>query len=211
MLRVIFGGTFDPIHNGHVLTSLFAFHLLKGDQLHVMPSAQPPHRDFPGASAAQRLEMVRLAYADQPDVCAEPWELQRERTSYSLLTLQEMHNQWPEDKLVFLLGNDAFAKLHTWHGWQQLLDVAHLAVMQRPHETKEWSSEVQALAQRHQVKEIDKLHQTPNGAIICLPTPEIALSATELRQAMAAHGPWEQHVPDSVADYIKQQQLYQTA
>lgn len=83
-----------------------------------------------------------------------------------------MHNQWPEDKLVFLLGNDAFAKLHTWHGWQQLLDVAHLAVMQRPHETKEWSPEVKALAQRHQVNDIDKLHQSPNGAIICLPTPK---------------------------------------
>ncbi|MGQ4276232.1 nicotinate-nucleotide adenylyltransferase [Pseudidiomarina sp. E22-M8] len=210
MLRVIFGGTFDPIHNGHVLTSLAAFQLLKGDQLQVMPSAQPPHRDSLGASPSQRLAMVRLAYAEQPDVCAEPWELQRERTSYSLLTLQEMHRKWPQDHLVFLLGNDAFAKLHTWHGWQELLRVAHLAVMQRPHETKEWSPEVQALAQRSQVTDVAELHQASHGAIICLPTPEIAISATELRQAMAAHGAWEQHVPTEVAAYIKQQQLYQT-
>lgn len=209
MLRVIFGGTFDPIHKGHVETSLAAFRLLEADVMHVMPSAQPPHRDYPGASAEQRLAMVRLAYAEHSDIVAESWELKRERPSYSLLTLQEMQQHWPQDKLVFLLGNDAFAKLHTWHGWQHLLEVAHLAVMQRPHETMSWSADVKALATKHQVSNIQQLHQHPAGNIICLPTPEIEVSATQLRERIATQDAWEELVPGAVAAYIKQQQLYQ--
>ncbi|MDN7123342.1 nicotinate-nucleotide adenylyltransferase [Pseudidiomarina sp. 1APP75-32.1] len=210
MLRVIFGGTFDPIHNGHVQTSLAAFRLLKADHMQVMPSAQPPHRDYPGATPEQRLAMVRLAYAAHADIVAENWELERERPSYSLLTLQEMRATWPQDQLIFLLGNDAFAKLDSWHGWQQLLDVAHLAVMQRPHETSSWSEGVRQLAARHQVDNVQELHDRPAGCMICLPTPEIEVSATLLRDRIAASGAWEQFVPEAVAAYIKQQQLYQT-
>lgn len=196
MLRVIFGGTFDPIHNGHVTTSLAAFAELNADVLHVMPSAQPPHRDYPGASAAQRLTMVELAYAEQPNVVAEDCELKRNGPSYSLLTLQEMQQRWPDDKLIFLLGNDAFAKLDTWYGWQELLDYADLAVMQRLAQDTPWTPAVQELV------------RSRSAQIKFLNTPNVAVSATELRAAIAANGAWRDQVPAPVADFIEQHHLY---
>lgn len=196
MLRVIFGGTFDPIHNGHVTTSLAALAELSGDVMHVMPSAQPPHRDYPGASAEQRLAMVELAYAEQEKVVAEDCELRRNGPSYSLLTLQEMRARWPHDKLIFLLGNDAFAKLDSWYGWQELLSYADLAVMQRNAQDTPWTPAVQELARTQRAK----LH--------FLSTPNIAISATELRAAIQANGDWRTQVPPKVARYIEQQHLY---
>lgn len=208
MLRVIFGGTFDPIHKGHVQTSLAAFTQLKAERLHVMPSAQPPHRGGPTATAEQRLEMVRLAFTDYPQVIAEPWELDRQRLSYSLLTLQEMQQQWPEDTLVFLLGDDAFAKLNTWHRWQELVQVAHLAVMQRPDQDVCWAAEVEQLAQQRRVTDSHALKQQQAGCILCLDTPAIDVSATALRSKISHQQPWEHLVPPAVAHYIKQHQLY---
>ncbi|WP_417682228.1 nicotinate (nicotinamide) nucleotide adenylyltransferase [Pseudidiomarina aquimaris] len=196
MLRVIFGGTFDPIHNGHVTTSLAAFNELKADCMHVMPSAQPPHRDYPGASAEQRLTMVQLAYAEQPNIIAEDCELKRSGPSYSLLTLQEMQQRWPQDKLIFLLGNDAFAKLDTWYGWQELLHYADLAVMRRQAQDTPWSPAVTELVRTHsaQIKQLN--------------TPNVAVSATELRAAIAANRAWREQVPEAVAAFIEQQHLY---
>lgn len=196
MLRVIFGGTFDPIHNGHVKTSLAACAELNADCMHVMPSAQPPHRDYPGASAEQRLDMVKLAYAEHAHVLAEDCELRRDGPSYSLLTLREMQQRWPDDQLIFLLGNDAFAKLDTWYGWQELLHYADLAVMRRQAQDTPWTPAVQELVRTH-AKQIRQL-QTPN----------IALSATDLRTAIAANGEWRQHVPRKVARYIEEHHLY---
>lgn len=196
MLRVIFGGTFDPLHNGHVTTSLAAFAELDADVMHVMPSAQPPHRDYPGASAEQRLAMVKLAYKDHPGVIAEDCELRRKGPSYSLLTLKEMHQRWPNDKLIFLLGNDAFAKLDTWFGWQELLKFADLAVMRRDAQNTPWNPAVEELVLTH------------GSQIRLLNTPDIAVSATELRAAIAADKAWRTHVPLSVADYIEEQHVY---
>ncbi|WP_258807139.1 nicotinate (nicotinamide) nucleotide adenylyltransferase [Pseudidiomarina sp. CB1] len=196
MLRIIFGGTFDPIHNGHVTTSLAAFAELDGDVMHVMPSAQPPHRDYPGASAEQRLTMVELAYAGSPQVVAENWELKRDGPSYSLLTLREMHERWPQDKLIFLLGNDAFAKLDSWYGWQELLNYADLAVMQRLAQDTPWTPAVEAFVRTHS----NKVH--------LLNTPNIAVSATELRAAIASDTAWREQVPPRVARFIEQQHLY---
>ncbi|KFZ28671.1 hypothetical protein IDAT_07960 [Pseudidiomarina atlantica] len=208
MLRLIFGGTFDPIHRGHIETSLSAFAHLSADCMHVVPSAQPPHRDYPGASATQRLRMTELAYAELPQVYVDDCELRREGPSYSLLTLQQMRAQWPTDSLVFLLGDDAFAKLDTWHGWQQLLSHAHLAVMQRPHHASQWSPTVQALYQQHRATECEDLHQRTAGHILTLATPAIDVSATSLRHAIASGGEWRHWVAPAVADYIQQQGLY---
>jgi nicotinate-nucleotide adenylyltransferase len=196
MLRVIFGGTFDPIHQGHVTTSLAAFAELNGDLMHVMPSAQPPHRDYPGASAEQRLAMVELAYAGHPQIIAEDCELKREGPSYSLLTLQEMHARWPQDQLVFLLGNDAFAKLDSWYGWQELLQYADLAVMRRDAQDTPWTPAVEQLVRSH------------SDSIYLLETPNIAVSATELRAAIANNKAWRDQVPNAVANYIEQHHLY---
>ncbi|WP_411358763.1 nicotinate-nucleotide adenylyltransferase [Pseudidiomarina salilacus] len=208
MLRLIFGGTFDPIHRGHIETSLSAFQQLSAHCMHVVPSAQPPHRDYPGASATQRLRMTELAYAELPQVYVDDCELRREGPSYSLLTLQQMRAQWPDDGLVFLLGDDAFAKLDTWHGWQQLLSYAHLAVMQRPHHASQWSPAVQALYQQHRATTSYELHQRTAGHILTLATPAIDVSATRLRRAIANHSEWRHWVAPAVADYIHQQGLY---
>lgn len=208
MLRVIYGGTFDPIHRGHVETSLAAFSQLDATVMHVVPSAQPPHRDYPGASATQRLAMAQLAYAAIPKIQVEDWELRRTGPSYSLLTLQELRARWPEDPLVFLLGDDAFAKLDTWHGWQQLLHYAHLAVMQRPHQTHQWSTAVQDLYQQHQAISPQTLRQHLAGRILTLATPAIDVSATALRQAIANHGSWQHWVTPAVANYIHANGLY---
>ncbi|RUO74258.1 nicotinate-nucleotide adenylyltransferase [Pseudidiomarina sediminum] len=208
MLRVVFGGTFDPIHKGHVQTSLAAFAELGAEIMHVMPSALPPHRDYPGATAEQRLAMVDLAYSEVTQVIAEDWELRREGHSYSLLTLQEMRETWPNDSLVFLLGNDAFANLDSWFGWQQLLDYAHLAVMRRPAQTTPWTAAVQGLVEARQTTALTELHQQRSGAIYLLDTPDIAISATALRAALATGQSWREWVAPKVADYIEKHHLY---
>ncbi|RUO59452.1 nicotinate-nucleotide adenylyltransferase [Pseudidiomarina insulisalsae] len=208
MLRVIFGGTFDPIHNGHVTTSLAAFAELEANQMHVVPSAQPPHRDYPGASAGQRLAMVKLAFAECPGVLPDDCELRRDGPSYSLLTLQEMRRRWPDDNITFLLGNDAFAKLDTWYGWQQLTEVANLAVMRRADQDTPWSPAVEALYHQHGCDALSQFHQHRQGQILLLETPDVAISATALREAIAENKDWREKVPVNVATYIEQYRLY---
>lgn len=208
MLRLIFGGTFDPIHKGHVTTSLAAFAEVGADIMQVMPSALPPHRDYPGATAEQRLAMVQLAYAEHAKVIAEDWELRRQGHSYSLLTLQEMRDKWPDDSLVFLLGNDAFANLDSWFGWQQLLDVAHLAVMRRPAQNTPWTPAVKQLVAERQSSTLTTLQTQSHGAIYLLDTPDVAISATALRAALATGQSWRDWAHPDVANYIEKHHIY---
>lgn len=210
MLRLILGGSFDPIHWGHLRPLVQAFELLHADQLLLLPSARPPHRDGLGASASQRLAMAQLAAAELAPLpcCADDWELTQQRPSYTAITLQQLHQRWPHDTLVFVLGADAFAQLDSWYHWQQLLDYAHLLVLQRPQQNAPWSAAVQHLVQQKRASTVEQLQHQQHGLIAFADTTAVDISATAIRAAIVHQQPWRQYLPSSVADYIEQQQLY---
>ncbi len=128
----LFGGTFDPIHYGHLRPLWEVKEALKFDQLRLIPSFIPPHRGKPGASAKQRLEMLRLAVADVPDYEVDERELQRGGPSYTVETLQSLRNELGDQPLCWVMGLDAFLGLASWYQWRRITELAHIVVTQRP-------------------------------------------------------------------------------
>ncbi|WP_417656037.1 nicotinate-nucleotide adenylyltransferase [Pseudidiomarina aestuarii] len=207
-LRLIFGGTFDPIHWGHLRPALNALTWLQADELRLLPSAQPPHRDYPGATAAQRLTMTQLAAAAFPQVHADDWELQQDRPSYTVQTLAELKQRWPHDILVFLLGDDAIAKLNGWHQWQALLDHAHFAILSRPDQAADWQPEVTDFFADRWLTEPAELRQAAQGCAIRVANDTYPIAATTVRHRIQQQLPWESLVPPAVAAFIQTEGLY---
>jgi len=208
MMRAILGGTFDPIHWGHLRPAQAVAAHIGADLLQLMPSAQPPHRGYPGASAEQRLAMTQLAAAELPACVAEGWELQQPRKSYTALTLAQLADKWRDDTLVFVLGEDAFAGLPQWYQWQHLLDHAHLVVMQRPHAQPHFCDTLQQWLNTVLTESVQALHQQRQGLVYLAETPAYNISATAIRNAIQTNQPWQQWVPASVAEFITRHQLY---
>ena len=128
----IFGGTFDPIHYGHLRPAQEAMQKLALAELRFVPAAQPPHRPPPLASAAQRLAMIELAIRDLPGFRADDRELQRGGLSYTVLTLESLRAELGNTPLCLLVGADQFRNFETWHRWQEIPDLVHLVVLNRP-------------------------------------------------------------------------------
>ena len=127
----IFGGTFDPVHLGHLSVAWEAAELLDAD-VRLMPASVPPHRPAPAADAAQRAAMLRAALQEQSRLTLDTRELERSGPSYTIDTLIELRAEHGDRPLVLLLGADAFAGLPTWHRWRELFDLAHIGVLSRP-------------------------------------------------------------------------------
>lgn len=207
-LRALLGGTFDPIHWGHLRPALHALEWLEADELRLIPSAQPPHRDYPGASAEQRLAMVKLATDNDPNVYADDWELNQSRPSYTTQTLSELKRRWPNDTLVFLLGEDAIAKLNTWYLWRELLDHAHFAILSRPDNAPQWHPEVTDFCANRWLTNPVELRQSDHGSIIRVPNATQSIAATDIRTMIQRQQSWEPLVPPAVAAFIRSQGLY---
>ncbi|MCK7458233.1 nicotinate-nucleotide adenylyltransferase [Idiomarina aminovorans] len=208
MIRAIFGGTFDPIHNGHLETAAALVQELTISTLSLMPSALPPHRPQPIASAKQRLEMVDLACQQNTAFNAEDWELKQDRRSYTANTLSEFKTRYPNDTLLFVMGMDSLMSLHRWHQWQQLIEHAHLVVMPRAGVSfAPQDQELEDFISGHLTEVKDKLSQRTSGLLYVAQTPMIDVSATELRQQLQ-HRESNLPLPTNVYDYIKEHQLY---
>jgi len=208
MMRAILGGTFDPIHWGHLNAVKHVCELIACDQLILLPSAQPPHRSYPGASAEQRLAMAKLAAQELPNCIADNWELLQPRKSYTQLTLSQFHQRWPHDTLVFIVGEDAFAGLESWYQWQHLLDHAHIVVMRRPHSHNIFSDTLQQWLAEVETKQPEQLRDQTNGYVYLAETPAFDISATAIRNAIQTEQAWTHLVPTTVANYIQTHQLY---
>jgi nicotinate-nucleotide adenylyltransferase len=208
MMRAMRGGTFDPIHWGHLRPAQQVQKLIQADQLLLMPSAQPPHRGYPGATAKQRLDMAVQAATELENCQAEAWELHQHRPSYSAQTLAELKQRWPQDHLVFLLGEDAFAGLNRWYQWQRLFDHAHFVIMRRPHSQYQFCDELQKLLRQREITDPKLLKQRPSGSILMAETEPVDISATAIRHAIAQQLPWQHMVPETVYQYIEAHQLY---
>src|SRR5512143_4181715 len=128
----IFGGTFDPIHYGHLRTALELKRALDLERLHFVPAATPPHRAAPCTDAALRLRMVQAAIAGEPGFVADDRELKRPGLSYTFDTLTSFRAEFPDRPLCLLLGMDAFLNLPQWHEWREIPQLAHVVVAHRP-------------------------------------------------------------------------------
>jgi nicotinate-nucleotide adenylyltransferase len=205
----IFGGTFDPIHYGHLrLAEEMAEGLGLGRVLFI-PAGQPPHRGTPRTGATQRLEMVRRAIAGNPRFEADAREIERPRPSYTVDTLTALRAELGNDQpLWLLLGADAFLDLPTWHEWRQLFNLANIAVAARPgaQQSDAMPDPLKGEVLKRQVA--DGSAAGPAGAVLWRQMTPLDISATALRDTLARHGSARYLLPDAVLDYIHEHQLY---
>ncbi|MEH6416041.1 nicotinate-nucleotide adenylyltransferase [Pseudomonas sp. CGJS7] len=206
-LLVFYGGTFDPIHDGHLAIARAARDALAA-RVRLMPAADPPHRAPPGASAEHRARMLDLAVAGEPDLIVDRRELRREGRSYTVETLREVRAEvGPDQPLALLVGADSFLDLPKWREWQVLFGLAHFVVAERPGSPLD-SGRIEAIAPGRETAEVGVLRDTPAGGVYRLKQPLHAESASQVRQLIAAGQAWQPFVPAPVAAYIERHGLY---
>ncbi len=206
----IFGGTFDPIHFGHLRACLEAGEALHAGQVKLLPCASPAHRSQPIASAEQRLAMLDLALAGQDFLRSDRRELDRPGPTYTIDTLLEIRAEiGPDQPLVLMIGADQLAQLDRWKHWQRLLDVAHIAVLTRPN-CAETPLNIDAFLKPHRAKR-SELALHPAGFICAIPVTALAISASDVRRRLSHQQSVRYLVPDAVLDYFYAQSLYSAA
>ncbi|MCU1715594.1 nicotinate-nucleotide adenylyltransferase [Pseudomonas sp. 5P_3.1_Bac2] len=207
----LLGGTFDPVHIGHLRSAVEVAQALALDELRLIPSARPPHRSQPQASAAQRLAMAQLAVAGSALLRVDDRELKREKPSYSIDTLESLRAELAaDDQLFLILGWDAFCGLPTWHRWQELLLHCHILVLQRPDADTEAADELRNLVAARSVSDPQAL-AGPGGQIAFIWQTPLAVSATQIRALIAQAKSAQFLVPDAVLAYIHAHGLYRGA
>jgi nicotinate-nucleotide adenylyltransferase len=196
----IFGGTFSPIHHGHLRLAIELRERLALDRVHVIPAGEPPHRDRPGVSARRRLQWVQLACAGEPGLVVDDREVRRGGRSYTYDTLASLRAELPDASLVLLLGDDAANQFHTWHRWQEIPQLAHLVFVERPLEPAARAPEVQALLADRRVADANALKSRPAGAWMTATLPPLAISSTRVRRLLKAGRSVRGLVPQAVID-----------
>lgn len=202
----IFGGTFDPIHNGHLRAALEIKELLDVSQVRLIPSATPPHRAQPIANARQRQQMIELAIQNLPNFVCDNRELERTGYSYMVDTLASLRQDFPTQALALCIGTDAFNQLTTWHDWQRLFCFAHIIVMTRPDVTVNHLNDFFAA---HHSEHKQELSENLAGKLYFQAITQLAISATAIRQLIQQKRKPMFLLPETVLDFINQQQLYQ--
>lgn len=209
----VFGGTFDPIHYGHLRLAEELGEALNLSEVRIIPAGQPPHRGAPGTPANHRLEMTRLAIAGNPRFKLDDREVRLARSSYTFDTLTDLRAELGTQQPIWLLmGADAFLGLTTWKEWRKLFDLAHIAVAHRPgyrlEQTDALNDEL-----RHELehRRVSQLPDSAAGCILLKPMTPLEISATTIRSALQSGRTTRYLLPDSVLDYIQKNQLYLSA
>ena len=208
-MHVIYGGTFDPIHHGHLRLALEVCDALSVSAIHLVPCHIPPHRGDTGAGSRQRLELIRLAIAGEPALRVDDRELQRAGASYTADTLRQLRQELgPEEPLAMVVGTDAFASFDRWREWQTIPELAHIIVVQRPGAELPEGGGVANLVRQRQAEGVEALHQQPFGLVLELDPPLLDISATGIRQRIADGRSPRYLMPDVVWQTIRANGLY---
>ncbi|MEP6938821.1 MAG: nicotinate-nucleotide adenylyltransferase [Rudaea sp.] len=182
----ILGGTFDPVHNGHLRVAWEAAEALDAE-VRLMPAHVPPHRPAPVASAELRVRMLELALRGQSRLRVDTRELDRAGASYTVDTLRGLRAEvGDEQPLILLVGADAFGGLPTWREWHALFELAHIAMLTRPGRTEPWSAELVAAAAPRRARSPAQLKQSPCGMVLSLPVTPLDISASNVRALLAS-------------------------
>ena len=210
----IFGGTFDPIHYGHLRLAEEVAESAKLAEVRFLPSGTPPHRARPGAEPVHRVEMARLATAGNDRFVVDDRETKRSGPGFTYDTLTELrHEVGSQRALVLLVGADAFLELATWHRWRALFDLAHIVVAYRPgFPIDSWQARMpEPLAHEYAARYMQQtlaVHLAPAGGIAAVSMTGLDISATFVRNAVHAGASARYLLPDAVLDYIRTHDLY---
>jgi nicotinate-nucleotide adenylyltransferase len=204
----VFGGTFDPIHYGHLRTAFEMLQALRFDEVRFMPCANPPHRPTPCASAQLRLKMVQVAIQGQRGFVVDDRELQRDGPSYSVDTLSALRVEFPSRPIALIIGMDAFLGLHKWHHWGEILQLAHIVVAHRPGWRAPDMGPLGELLADRGTHRIGDLHQGKAGFVFIHDVTQLEISSTEIRDLVAAGRDPRFLMPDSVREVIEESGCY---
>ena len=210
----LLGGTFDPIHFGHLRMAEELAEALEIERVHFIPAGRPPHRGRPRAEARHRLEMARLAIAGNPRFVLDEREFHRNAPSYSVDTLTDLRAELPPGTpLVLFMGADAFLGLTTWHEWRRLFELAHVAVAHRPgFSAAAWEDALpdplRQLLSTQRVEQPGEILQKPVGRIFLHGITQLDISASRIRDHALRGKSLRYLLPDAVIDYLNENRLY---
>jgi nicotinate-nucleotide adenylyltransferase len=205
----ILGGTFDPIHIGHLRPALEVYEHLGLDEVRLVPCHVPPHRRRPRASAEQRLRMVELAIEGEPGLRVDDRELRRPGPSYTIDTLEGLRAELGDETgLCLIMGMDAFAGLPSWHRWRELTELAHIAVSHRPASPASLDLDLGDWLDSVRTEDPAELREAPCGRVIFVAVTQLDISATTIRRRVEAGLSPRYLTPDPVAAYITAEGLY---
>ncbi len=205
----VLGGTFNPIHLGHLRSALELRELMGAQEVRLMPAAVPPHRELPSLSAELRSQMVELAVADEPGLVCDARELSRTGPSYTYDSLLEIRGEiGPEQPLVLVMGSDAPRGLAQWYRWQELPELAHLLILNRPGHLPDWPNEVADWLQARSCDTMADLVNSPAGKVLQVSLRALDISSTAIRNTLASGGSARYLVPDPVWNFIRDNALY---
>lgn len=208
----LFGGTFDPVHNGHLRVALDALDGLGLAEVRLLPARQNPLREIPGASAGQRRDLLVAAVAGEPGLRVDARELERDGPSYTVDTLASLRDELGVTQpLVLMLGGDAFTGLTGWHRWRELFDLAHVVVLQRPGHTAKLAPELAVETDARGTDDGADLHAQAAGRVMFWRVTQLEISSTDIRARIAAGRSIRYLVPDPVHDTIQRLDLYRAA
>jgi len=204
----IFGGTFDPIHYGHLRTAFELLQALKLAQVRFLPTGNPPHREDPLAASDLRLEMVREAVAGQPGFTVDDREIRRSGVSYSIDTLTELRGEHPARSLCLLLGMDAFLGMPTWHRWREIFELSHVVVAHRPGWKAPITGPLGEVMVDRGTGSVRDLHTSAAGRIYVRAVTQLEIASTDLRALIMSGQDLRYLVPDAVRDLIARTGCY---
>ncbi len=204
----IFGGTFDPIHYGHLRPALDVMQATGLDQVRFLPNKSPPHRQQPWLDSDTRQQLVELAIADMPDFVLDDRELHRQGPSFMADTLVELKEQFADDTLCLIMGMDAFAGFTQWHRWQSILKLCHLIITTRPgsaifDETEPCFAEHPSLIQNRISRDPGVLMQSQYGKILLQSVTLLDISATEIRKLLSSGKSSRYLLPDNIRELLE--------
>ena len=206
----LLGGTFDPIHYGHLRLAEEMGEALGLAQVRLVPAGLPPHRSAPATAASQRLQMVRLAVAGNPRLVVDDREIRKTGPSYTTETLAEIRAEvGPDAPLWLFMGADAFLGLATWHDWQRLFEFAHIAIAHRPgYRLIQSDALTDSLRSEVEHRLVDTPPATPAGSLWRFTITPLDISATAVRERLRRGQSIRYLVPEAVRTYIEEQKLY---
>lgn len=209
----IFGGTFDPVHYGHIKPALFVKQVLNLSQLRFIPNRIPPHRETPWLSVEQRLSLLQSALQDYPDVLVDQRELNRQGSSFMVDTLKSLHDDFPDETLCLIIGMDAFFGITSWYQWTSLFDCCHLVVMTRPGfaqsqlEQQVTMDDYRFLVEK-MTTDVAALTAEKSGWILLQSVPQLDISSTQIRADLQNHVDISQCLPKQVYQQLKRLNLH---